>query len=211
MVWMDFVLAGILLLSLGIGARRGLLDSLGNIASMVLAFLVAGWAADALSGPVAEWLRPMLAQKVQQSLAPSELEEAMVSASGYFGPAAGKLAEKISQAVQQTGKSLADAVADGIIHSVAYAILYLVAFVVVLFLLRLLLRPLDLAARLPGLHLLNTVGGGVLGLLTGVLALFFAVWVLENFHWIITEEMVQRSTLLKIFVNNSPMTWLTSL
>ena len=205
MVWMDFVLAGILLLSLGIGARRGLLDSLGNIASMVLAFLVAGWAADALSGSVAEWLRPMLAQ-VQQSLAPSESAEAMVSASGYFGPAAGKLAEKISQAVQQTGKSLADAVADGIIHSVAYAIVYLVAFVVVLFLLRLLLRPLDLAARLPGLHLLNTVG-----LLTGVLALFFTVWVLENFHWIITEEMVQRSTLLKIFVNNSPMTWLTSL
>ena len=201
MVWMDLVLAGVLLLSLGIGARRGLLDSLGNIASMVLAFLGAGWAADALSGPVAQWLKPLLSQKA----------EAMVSASGYFGPAAGKLAEKISQAVQETGKSLADAVTDGIVHSVAYALVYLVVFVALLFLLRLLLKPLDLAARLPGLHLLNTVGGGVLGLLAGVLALFFAVWVMENFHWIITEEMVQQSTLLKFFVNSSPMTWLTSL
>ena len=211
MVWMDLVLAGVLLLSLGIGARRGLLDSLGNIASMVLAFLGAGWAADALSGPVAQWLKPLLSQKVQEGLKPSESAEAMVSASGYFGPAAGKLAEKISQAVQETGKSLADAVTDGIVHSVAYALVYLVVFVALLFLLRLLLKPLDLAARLPGLHLLNTVGGGVLGLLAGVLALFFAVWVMENFHWIITEEMVQQSTLLKFFVNSSPMTWLTSL
>ena len=60
MIWIDLVIVGVLLLGLGIGAKRGLLQTLGGLCGVVVSFVGAGVGAAALSGTLAKWIRPLL-------------------------------------------------------------------------------------------------------------------------------------------------------
>ena len=211
MIWIDLVIVGALLLGLGIGAKRGFLQTLGGVASMVVSFIGAGIAAGALSGTVAKWIRPMLEKKMQSGGMSGDSAASMVREAGYFGETARRIADSVGTLVQETRESLVTAVTDGIAQSVAYALVYLGAFVILMLLCRLLLRLLKLAGRLPGLHALDLVGGGALGLVVAAALVFLAVWLLQRLQLVITEDMVQQSALLQFFVNRSPMEWLTSL
>ena len=205
MIWIDLVIVGVLLLGLGIGAKRGFLQTLGSLAAVVVSFIGAGLAAAALSGTVAKWIRPLLEKKIDDSAA------AMVEQAGFFGETAKRIADSVGDMVQQTKESLVTAVTDGIAQSMAYAIVYLAAFVILMILCRLLLRALKLVGRLPGLHLLDLLGGGALGLGAAALLVFLAVWLLQRLHLVITQDMVQQSALLRFFTEHAPMDWFTSL
>lgn len=63
MIWIDLVIVGALLLGLGLGAKRGFLQTLGGVAATVVSFIGAGIAAGAFSGTVAKWIRPLLEKK----------------------------------------------------------------------------------------------------------------------------------------------------
>ncbi len=210
MIWVDLIIVGVLLLGLGIGARRGFLQTLGGIAAIVVSFIGAGIAAAALSGTVARWIRPLLEKKITAGAA-DESAASLVEQAGFFGDTARRLTDSITALVQQTSQSLITAVTDGIAQSVAYALVYLVAFVVLMLLCRLVLRALRLASRIPGLHLLDLLGGGVLGLGVAALLLYFAAWLLLRLQLVLTEDMVAQSALLRFFVDHSPMDWFTSL
>lgn len=210
MIWVDLIIVGVLLLGLGIGARRGFLQTLGGIAATVVSFIGAGIAAAALSGTVAQWIRPLLEKKITAGAA-DESAASLVEQAGFFGDTARRLTDSITALVQQTSQSLITAVTDGIAQSVAYALVYLAAFVVLMLLCRLVLRALRLASRIPGLHLLDLLGGGVLGLGVAALLLYFAVWLLLRLQLVLTEDMIAQSALLRFFVDHSPMDWFTSL
>ena len=206
MIWIDLVIVGALLLGLGLGAKRGFLQTLGGVAATVVSFIGAGIAAGAFSGTVAKWIRPLLEKKMQSGGISGGSAASMVREAGFFGETAQRIVDSVGTLVQETKESLVAAVTDGIAQSVAYALVYLAAFLILMLVCRLLLRVLR-----PGLHALNLVGGGVLGLGVAVLLVFFAVWLLQRLQLVITEDMVQQSALLQFFVNRSPMDWLTSL
>ena len=210
MIWVDLIIVGVLLLGLGIGARHGFLQTLGGIAATVVSFIGAGIAAAALSGTVARWIRPLVEKKITAGAA-DESAASLVEQAGFFGDTARRLTDSITALVQQTNQSLITAVTDGIAQSVAYALVYLAAFVVLMLLCRLVLRALRLASRIPGLHLLDLLGGGVLGLGVAALLLYFAVWLLLRLQLVLTEDMMAQSALLRFFVDHSPMDWFTSL
>lgn len=211
MIWIDLVIAGALLLGLAVGAKRGFLQTLGSVAALVLSFVGAGLAAAAFSGTVAGWIKPLLMKKIMGQSTGTQSAATMVREAGFFGDTAKRITDTVGTLVKQTTESLASAVAEGIAQSIAYAIVYLVAFVALMLVLRLLLRALKLAGRLPGLHGLNVLGGGALGLVVGGLLVFLAVWLLQRFHLLLTEDMVEQSMLLKFFVNKTPMDWISSL
>ena len=56
------------------------------------------------------------------------------------------------------------AVIESVAQSMLYGVLYMISFVLLTFALHLLVRMLDAVLRLPGLHGLNAVGGGLWGL-----------------------------------------------
>ena len=149
MIWIDLVIVGVLLLGLGIGAKRGFLQTLGSLAAVVVSFIGAGLAAAALSGTVAKWIRPLLEKKIEGSAASGDSAAAMVEQAGFFGETAKRIADSVGDMVQQTKESLVTAVTDGIAQSMAYAIVYLAAFVILMILCRMLLRALKLVGRLP--------------------------------------------------------------
>lgn len=211
MIWIDLVIVGALLLGLGIGAKRGFLQTLGGVAAMVVSFIGAGIAAATLSGTVAKWIRPLLEKKIQGSGIGGDNAASMVEQAGFFGETAQRIADSVGDLVQQTKESLVTAVTDGIAQSIAYALVYLAAFVILMLLCRLVLRALKLVGRLPGLHALDLVGGGALGLAVSALLVYFAVWLLQRLQLVITADMVQQSALLRFFVEHSPMDWFTSL
>jgi hypothetical protein len=91
------------------------------------------------------------------------------------------------------------------------AILFVVFFAALLLLLHVLLAAMDLVLKLPGLHLLNVLGGGLIGLIHGALVLFFAVWVLRRFGISFESELLSGTRILHIFTTYTPLSVLSFL
>ena len=193
-IFVDLIIAALLVLALIQGARQGFVQALTRIVVVIAALLLAGWIAGKLAEPAARWLEPMLTEKLEQRLtAQGQTEDAgaMLAAFGYQA--------------QQAGETLLSAVVSTAIKSAAYAVVYVVSFLLLLILLRLALTPLHLFTKLPVVHGVNAVLGGALGLVKGALLLFLVVWALQKWQLFITPEMVEKSFLLKFFAANSPM------
>ena len=112
---------------------------------------------------------------------------------------------KITPVPFEAGETLLSAVVSAAIKSAAYAVVYVVSFLLLLLLLRLVLTPLHLFTKLPVVHGVNALLGGVLGLVKTALLLFLAVWVLQKLQLLVTPELVSKTVLLKFFAQNSPI------
>ena len=66
-------------------------------------------------------------------------------------------------------------------------------------------ETLHLFTKLPVVHGVNALLGGVLGLVKGALLVFLAVWVLQKLQLLVTPELVDKTVLLKFFARNSPI------
>ncbi len=69
----------------------------------------------------------------------------------------------------ESGKTMVEAAVESTVRSVAAAVLFFAGFLVLLIVLKLISNVLGLLTAVPGLHLMNALGGGVLGLLQGYL------------------------------------------
>ena len=96
-------------------------------------------------------------------------------------------------------------VGQGIEAVLPFAFPASVISLLLLLVLRLALSPLHLFTKLPVVHGINALMGGVLGLVKGALLVFLAVWVLQKLQIFITPEIVNKTVLLKFFAQNSPM------
>ena len=209
----DAVIAAVLVLAVIIGARKGLVKSLAGVVMVAAAFIGASFVANAFAEPVAQWLGPVIEESVLEKLNQQESAdvESLLEQLHFGGESLQQMAGEVMDKVRETGMDLLGAVADSVAKSVAYALVYLAAFLVLLVVAWLLLRPVYLVVKLPVLRTINALGGGALGLVWGALLVFLAVWLLQRFDVYITAEMMEKSTLLRFFATNSPLSLLTSL
>ena len=114
MIWLDLVIVGVLLLGLGIGAKRGFLQTLGGVAAMVVSFVGAGIAAGAFSGTVAKWIRPVLEKKLESKGITGGSTAEMVEQAGFFGDTARRITDSVGTLVKETKETMVAAVTDGI-------------------------------------------------------------------------------------------------
>ena len=89
--------------------------------------------------------------------------------------------------------------------SFLYAALCLVSFVGLTILLMRLIRAMDLVLQLPGLHLVNALGGAVIGLIEGALVLVLAIWVLRRFGVSFETDTVSATHILRFFATHTPL------
>ena len=182
------VLAGFAIL----GAWRGLLRTLAGLLVLALSLAGAGIIASALSAPAAKLIAPVIEKRIEARLDEAIQERRPQETTGEGLPLAelldllgvdqsrrDALADRAEKSVRNTGASLAAALVESLARSVLYGILYMLSFVLLTLALHLLVRMLDAVLKLPGLHGLNAVGGGMAGLAEGALLLFLAVWVLR--------------------------------
>ena len=185
------VLAGFAVL----GAWKGLLRTLAGLLVVVLSLAGAGIIASALSGPAAKLVAPMIEKRIEARLdeaiqaqlpgtLPGDGAEELPLADlldllGVDQARRDALTGRAQETIRDTGASLAAAVIESAARSVLYGALYMISFVLLSAGLHLLVRMLDAVLKLPGLHGLNALGGGLVGLAEGALLLFLAVWALR--------------------------------
>ena len=183
----DILVLAALVAAAWLGARRGLLKSLAGLLIVLVALWGASWAADHLTEPVAQ-------------------------AFSFRGSGLQKMLDAVHQRVQETGETVIRAVAQSIARSVAGTAVYVVVFLILLVLLWLLMKPLNaIVTRLPLVSTVNGLGGAALGLVCGGLTLFVVVWAMQRFGWLITPELVEKTTLLKFFATHTPLGLLATL
>lgn len=209
----DMVIAAVLVLAVVIGAWKGLVKSLAGVVIVVAAFIGASFVANALAEPVADWLGPVIEEKILDKLTAEDTADAesMLAAFHFRGENLQQMVDEVLDKVKETGMDLLSAVTDSVAQSVAYAAVYLAAFLILLLVLWLLMKPVYLLVKLPILRTANALGGGALGLVWGALLVFLAVWLMQRFDWYLTPDMVESSTLLHFFATNSPVSLITSL
>ena len=130
---------------------------------------------------------------------------------GLDGSLTHSLSDTIAKKVQDTGVSLLTAIVESVAESLIHAVLFVLTFVVLTVLLRVLLKAMDMVLKLPGLHLLNALGGAAIGLAEGALCLFLAIWVLRRFGVSFDTPAVQSTYILRFFASHGPLDLLTFL
>lgn len=186
-----------------VGVWKGLLRTLAGLLVLVLALAGAGIVASALSVPAAKFVAPVIEKRLESRLdeameerfskeerealeanSCAPLEEQMSAADllellGIDSAQWDALVSRAGDTVRDTGVRMMTAVIESVAQSMLYGVLYMLSFVLLTLALHLLVRMLDAVLRLPGLHGLNAVGGGLAGLAEGALLLFLAVWALR--------------------------------
>ena len=221
-VIIDIVVAAILGGFLVYGATRGLVRSLAGLVAVVIALVGAGIAAATFAPPAAKFVTPLIAEEIQQ-----RVEEAVTSQTagpenmqlpetselsiselltllGLDEDVRSRLAERAENAVRDTGAAGVEAVVESVAYSFIYGALYILVFLLLLLLVRVLIGAMDLVMKLPGLKLLNALGGAVAGLIEGILLLFLAVWVLRRLGVSFETEALAEAHILRIFTANTP-------
>ena len=207
-----------------IGARRGLLQTLAGLVIVVVALVGAGMIATTFSGPAAKLAAPLIEKQIEKKIdaamaesgpaestsgaEDSQLEE-LFSRLGLDAAVRDSMAEKAKDTVRDTGVSVAAAVVTSIAQSMIYGVLYILSFVALSVLLHVLFKAMGLLTKLPGIHSLNALGGGLLGLIEGALLLFLAVWAARRLGVSFEAEPFASAHILAVFTTHTPLSVLT--
>jgi len=220
----DAIAAAILIGFCVWGAHRGLLRSLAGLVILVVSLVGAAMLATTFAPGLTSLVTPIVEKQVAEYVSeaaeidlqlpeaalPAEAEELLVKL-GLDEDLRRSLMEQAEKTVVETGADAATAVVVSIVHGLVYAVLFVLFFAALTVLLHVLLGAMDLVLKLPGLHLLNSLGGALVGLVQGALALFLAVWVLRRFGVSFDGAMFADTYLLHIFTTYTPLSVLSVL
>ena len=228
-VIIDMIAVAVLIAAAAWGAHRGLFRALAGLAVVIVALVGAAIIANALAAPAARLVTPLIRERIEtrvdEAMAQQSQEvqmpeedvdegfaiEDLLALMGLDEDVRNSLASQTQEKIQDTGVSLAMAVVESLAQSILYAALFLVSFVGLTILLKLLIRAMDLVLQLPGLHLVNSLGGAAIGLIEGALVLFLAIWVLRRFGVSFETDTVSATHILKFFATHTPLSALSLL
>lgn len=227
-VIMDLFAAAVLVGFTIYGVRRGLFRALAGLLAVIVALVGAGIIASALTPYVTPILEERVDAHIWETLGSREEQaqmpeepveedgeglsiEGLLELLGLDSDVRSSVAAQAQEKVQDAGASIASAVVESVAQSLVHAGLYLISLVVLLILLKLVIRAMDQVLKLPVLHLANTMGGGIAGLVEGALALFLAIWILRRFGVSFDTDAVAQTRILQFFTTNTPLSALSFL
>lgn len=216
----DLILAGVLLLFIWLGARRGFILTLCSLAAVIVALVGANWVADTLAPKVALAIQPQLEQSIQESLEEKALEVsaqdslavtdvlAVLKEKGGLYQWAAQGIEDALRSTPQLSESIAHqaaVAATAVAEQLARGLLFLVFFLLILILWAILSHALDLVSKLPVLDGINRTLGGVLGAVKGLVILYVAAWILCDLTGKIPPETAEQTYLLSFLLTYRPL------
>ncbi len=222
----DWVIVGILALSVLFGLYRGFVASVASLGGCLVSLGLSYW----LTPKVVEFLRAntSLASTLQSytdaAVRIGDTQLAGQAVSGLSSNAIATILGRVSlpapldallksnlenevfRTVAGIGQNVGDYVRETIVAAVMNVICFLLCFVVIMVLFHVIIVMLKTIFRFPVLKQLNSVAGGALGLLRGVFLCFIAFALLPLIQTMVplenVGELVQASTLAPVF--NSP-------
>lgn len=203
---LDLVILGLLVYWFLMGMRRGLVLSLCSLLSVLISFAGGWYLSTYVAQPLAEQLEPMLIQAIHEQVSDnlptteSDLQFDLEQ-SGPLGIFSQGLQDHLNQQLDSAKTITITQVASAMAHFIARALLFLVGFLGLQLVWNILFHALNLVAKLPGLHTLNKVLGGVFGLVKGILLLLLARWLLCDLLGWIPSYVAQESRMLSLFAS----------
>lgn len=224
---LDFVVLAVIVFFVWRGAAKGFVLSLCGLLAFAVAFGGATIASRTLSPAVAQALEPRFAAAIEEQL-DAALQQTQLSGDalpsdqiplsgvldvlrdmGLYEDLINTIDQAVDQGMTQTAANAAASVAAAIAQSVAYRIIFVVVFAVVMAAWTFLSRTLNLVTRLPGIHFLNKTAGALVGLVKAALILFLAAWVLQLLGNVVPEDTVEKTFLLRFFMEHTPLSLLS--
>lgn len=217
-VMIDLVIAAVLVIFAVLGWKRGLIRTLTELVTVVLAVVLSTQLARAAAPKIVDqYLRPpahaAIEQQADELYAQGDLD-------GTLREGAGRLLESIplafvrehaqqmleeanfavavdytKAAVIDLGCKAVDAALNTVVRDVVQSVLSAALFAVFHFALRIMTKILRIVEKLPGVRQLNELGGALAGLGKGLILVCLAVWVLRQ-TGVMTEEMAEASALV---------------
>jgi len=219
---LDLILIGILALCVLSGYKKGLILGISGILALVVAFYGANLVAETFSSDFTSMIEPMISNAVSGAVDESqeglpadeddgEQEVYQVSYDslkklGVLETTAKKLAGELKDELREVGSSLKSAIVHKLSGAIAYAALLIIVFVLIIIVFKLLANAINFAFKLPGLNLINGIGGAALGFVKGMILLFILSWAAGFLGFILPEAVVNKTVVLKWLMNNNPIT-----
>jgi hypothetical protein len=218
----DIILLLILLVFMLSGYRKGLILSLCSLLILVVSCLGATVSQQALTPKISAYLKPQVTAYVSELLEEQVAEntgaalestgvtiggesvspEELLSLLQRFGIDAEATAqEAVSSASEPLIDGAAEAISDTVTDALSGLLIFLAVFLVIFLLLRSLELGLNTVDRLPVIHTLNHLSGGLIGLVSGAFLLTVGMAVLVQAD-VVTDSTFQGpvSTLLRLLV-----------
>lgn len=217
----DILFVGIIVLCVWRGISKGIILSAAGLITLVLALFCAQFVADNYSDVFVDSMAPFASGIVEEAANEEyfgfelntetdddtilEVAESVFLRLGMSDEVARTQAEKASEGISSIGADLKDSISNSYISMLSYVLTFVIVFVLLNIIFSVILNLANIVFQLPGLNLLNTIGGGVTGLIYGIIIVFLISWALRFFGFAISEDMTQSSVLLQFFMDVNPI------
>ncbi|MBR1660559.1 MAG: CvpA family protein [Oscillospiraceae bacterium] len=220
----DLVLLGILILCTWSGYKKGILMGVGGIVAIVVSIYGANLLANVFSYDVVPALKPFASGytdrlltgedgKVMKELGwenynysvedllqrypdrRGEFSQTCYEALGIDSVTAASMAERSVTYARESGVGMKDAMVQILCESVGYVACFLLAFLILIIILTVIGNLPNLSYKIPGMDIVNNIGGAVLGLVTGILFCVLLVWALKFMGMIFRNGALSSSIL----------------
>jgi len=221
----DVILCAIILLCILFGFHRGFVKSFVEFIGYFVAMIAAVVLSSTLSVFVYQaLLRDMLIKKISTAIStsaalPAEqkvqaimqaLPSFVTNGMGYHGVTAKSLSETVSTSATAAAPKVADMISPVII-GLTKVIFTVILFILFLMVVRFLAKALNSVFKLPLLHQLNSVLGGVFGLFKGLIIVFllcalvqFVAPLMPGKNLESVQQTVNSSYVFKTIYQNNP-------
>ncbi len=225
-VIIDIIIVVILLVSLLRGISKGLILSVVSLVAVVVVFFGARWAADNYSDRLDTVIGPFVANFVDEtttqervdrgieysSAGDAELRAAAESIYKKLGVWQGKantMADDAVESFRANDITFKNAVSARFVSALAYIFAFLIAYLLLNIVFAVIINLCNVIFKLPGLKMLNGIGGAVLGLAVGLLIVFAIAWAARYLSFLL-GDFVGKTKVLKFFAENNPFnSWLS--
>ena len=229
-IWLDLIIVAILLLAAWQGYKRGVIGGILAIVFLIVAVYGGNLVATAYSDEFTNMFRPFIGGYLQ-SVEASVIEEVVpdqlqhLSTEDLFRLEPG-LEEVVIQQVflglgihhsrietltehyfdlRDEGGGINSSLTEVLVYALCFFIVYTIGFLLTLIALTVIYNIIPVSFRLPGLKLVDEIGGGVLGFVQGVLLVFMLGWFLGYAGLLLPGDLLANSWITELFVGANPM------
>ena len=227
---LDIMILAILAFCAWQGYKRGVIGSILAVAFIIVAVSAANTAATTFSGEFNSMFQPFISghldrveREAIEEVAPEELHrfstedlfarfpeiEPDVARQVFIDMGVhGSRAEMLTQRYLETrseGLGVNQAMTEVIVDAFGFYLAYIIAFLLILIALTVIYNIIPLSFRLPGLTLVDDIGGGVLGFVQGLLLVFMLTWALGYGGILLPDGFLSRTWLTEFFIRANPM------
>ncbi|MDR0325052.1 MAG: hypothetical protein LBI19_03025 [Oscillospiraceae bacterium] len=224
---LDLLLIAALAFCVWQGLRKGLILTVAGVLVIFISAFLAGRVADAYAQPVSEKLYPIMSWLADDAIDEAsrgkgrvnemtdrkeiaEVAQRTFESLGISGLEIDAMVDRVLAALIGAEQTVHETIGQTVLYMAAYALLCLFAFILFMVGFTLLIHFLAAVFKLPVLNLIDKVGGAAAGAFYGILILCAVGWAVRYLGIIAGPELVEDTTILKLFVNHNMLAGLLS-